>query len=52
VNADKTFLLFHPFGEKVMVPTFGSAVQVDNEIFGATVVIACEYRTSSIPPPP
>ena len=55
VNADETFLLFHPFGEKVIAPTgmkrVGSAVQVDNEKFGATVLIACEYRTSSILPP-
>jgi len=55
VNADETFLLFHPFGEKVIAPTgmkrVGSAVQVDNEKFEATVLIACEYRTSSILPP-
>ena len=55
VNADETFLLFHPFGEKVIAPTgmkrVGSAVQVDNEKFGATVLIACEYQTSSILPP-
>jgi hypothetical protein len=55
VNADETFLLFHPFGEKLLAPLgvkqVGTAVQVDNEKFGATVMIACEYRTSSILPP-
>ncbi len=55
VNADETFLLFHPFGDKLLAPTgikrVGSAVQVDNEKWGATVMIACEYRTSSILPP-
>jgi hypothetical protein len=55
VNADETFLLFHPFGEKLLAPTgakrVGSAVQVDNEKWGATIMIACEYRTSSILPP-
>jgi hypothetical protein len=54
VNADETFLLFHPFGEKLIAPTgikrVGTAVQVDNEKWGATVMIACEYRTSSILP--
>jgi NACalpha-BTF3-like transcription factor len=34
VNADETFLLFHPFGERLLAPTgakhAGSAVQVDN----------------------
>ena len=55
INADETFLLFHPFGEKLIAPTgikrVGSAVQVDNEKWGATVMIACEFRTSSILPP-
>jgi hypothetical protein len=55
VNADETFLLFHPFRENVIAPTgmkrVGSAVQVDNEKFRATVLIACEYWTSSILPP-
>jgi hypothetical protein len=55
VNADETFLLFHPFGEKLLAPLgvkhVGTAVQVDNEKFGATVMIACEYWTSSILPP-
>jgi len=55
VNADETFLLFHPFGDKLLAPTgikrVGSAVQVDNKKWGATVMIACEYRTSSILPP-
>jgi hypothetical protein len=54
VNADETFLLFHPFGEKLIAPTgikrVGTAVQVVNEKWGATVMIACEYRTSSILP--
>jgi hypothetical protein len=54
VNADETFLLFHPFGEKLIAPTgikrVGSAVQVDNEKWGATVIISCEFRTSSILP--
>jgi len=55
VNADKMFLLFHPFGDKLLAPTgakhVGLAVQVDNEKWGATVMIACKYRTSSILPP-
>jgi len=55
VNADETFLLFHPFGEKVIAPLgmkrTGTTAQVDNEKFGATVMIACEYKTSSILPP-
>ncbi len=55
VNADETFLLFHPFGDKVIAPIgkkrVGTAAQVDNEKFGATVMIACEYKTSSILPP-
>ncbi len=55
MNADETFLLFHPFGDKVIAPTgkkrVGTAAQVDNEKFGATVMIACEYKTSSILPP-
>jgi hypothetical protein len=55
INADETFLLFHPFGQRLIAPTgvkrVGSAVQVDNEKWGATVMISCEYRTSSILPP-
>jgi hypothetical protein len=55
MNADETFLLFHPFGEKLLAPTrikhVETAVQVDNEEWGATVMIAFEYRTSSILPP-
>ena len=55
INADETFLLFHPFGQRLIAPTgvkpIGSAVQVDNEKWGATVMISCEYRTSSILPP-
>jgi hypothetical protein len=55
INADETFLLFHPIGEKLLAPMgvkpVGTAVQVDNKKFGATVMIACEYRTSSILPP-
>jgi hypothetical protein len=55
INADETFLLFHPFGEKLIAPPgikrVGSAVQVDNEKWGATVMIACEFWTSSILPP-
>jgi hypothetical protein len=52
VNADKTFLLFHPFGEKLLALTgakhVGLAVQVDNEKWGTTVMVACEYSTCSI----
>ena len=55
VNADETFLLFHPLGQRLIAPTgvkrVGTALQVDNEKWGATVMIACEYRTSSILPP-
>jgi hypothetical protein len=55
VNADETFLLFHPFGERLIARTgvkrVGSVAQVDNEKFGATIMIACEYRTSTILPP-
>jgi len=55
VNEDETFLLFHPFGENLTAPRgvkhVGTAMQVDNERFGATVMIACEFRTSSILPP-
>jgi hypothetical protein len=55
INADETFLLFHPFGQRLIAPTgvkrVGSVVQVDNEKWGATVMIACEYRTSCILPP-
>jgi hypothetical protein len=52
VNADESFLLFHPFGECLVAPTgvkhVGTAVQVDNEKWGATVMIACKYKTSCI----
>lgn len=55
INADETFLLFHPFGQRLIAPTgvkrVGSVVQVDNEKWGATVMIACEFRTSCILPP-
>jgi hypothetical protein len=55
VNADETFLHFHPFVENLIAPTgvkhVETAMQVDNEKFGMTVMIACEYRTSSILPP-
>jgi hypothetical protein len=55
VNADETFLLFHPLGDWLVAPTgvksVGTVVQADNEKFGATVLIACEYKTSSILPP-
>jgi len=55
INADEAFLLFHPFGQRLIVPTgikrVGSVVQVDNEKWGAMVMIACEYRTSCILPP-
>ncbi len=55
MNANETFLLFHPFGENLIAPRVvkrvGTAMQVDNEKFGATVMIACEFRTSSILPP-
>jgi len=56
INADETFILFHPFEEKLLAPLgvkcVGTAVvQVDNEKFGATVMITCEYRTPSILPP-
>jgi hypothetical protein len=45
VNADETFLIA-PTGIKCV----GSAVQVDNEKWGATVMIACEFGTSSTLP--
>jgi hypothetical protein len=55
VNAEELFLIFHPFVDKLLAPTgikrVGSAVQVDNEKWGATVMITCKYRTSSILPP-
>lgn len=55
INADETFLLFHPLGERLIAPKgvkrVGTAMQVDNEKWGATVMIACEYKTSSIIPP-
>jgi hypothetical protein len=47
INADKKFLLFHPFGERLIAPTgarhVGSVVQVDNKKFRAAVMkmIAC-----------
>jgi len=38
INADETFLLFHPFGQRLIAPTgvkrAGSVVQVDNEKWG------------------
>jgi len=44
VNADETFLLFHPLGDRLVAPTgvkrVGTVVQADNEKFGATVLIA------------
>jgi hypothetical protein len=44
INADETLLLFHPFGEKLIAPPgikrVSSAVQVDNEKWGARVIIA------------
>jgi hypothetical protein len=55
INVDETLLLFHLCGEKLIAPTeikhVGSAVQKDNEKWGATVMIACEFQTSSILPP-
>jgi len=55
VNADETFLLFHPLGQRLIAPTevkhVGTALQVDNEKWGATIMIACEYCSSSILPP-
>jgi hypothetical protein len=49
INADETVLLFHQFSQRMITPTgvkhVGSVVQVDNEIFGAMVMIACVYRT-------
>ena len=55
INADETFLLFHPFGQWLIAPTgikcIRTAVQVDNEKWGVTVMISCEYWMSSILPP-
>ena len=38
VNADETFLLFHPLGQRLIAPTgvkrVGTALQVDNEKWG------------------
>jgi hypothetical protein len=54
VKADETVLPFHPSGEKLLAPVgvkhVGMVAQVDNEKFSATVMIACEYWTSSILP--
>jgi hypothetical protein len=51
----ETFLLFNPFGEKLLasvgVKHVGTLAQVDNDKFDATVMIACEYQTSNILPP-
>jgi hypothetical protein len=55
VNADETFVLFHMQDHKLIVPTgikrVGTAAQVDNDKVGATVLIACEFKTSTILPP-
>ena len=55
INADETFVLFHMLDGRLIVPTgvkrVGTAAQVDNEKMGATVLIPCEFRTSSILPP-
>jgi hypothetical protein len=55
VNADENFVLFHMQDGHLIVPTgtkrVGSAAQVDNKKVGATVIIGCEFRTSSILPP-
>ena len=44
VNADETFLLFHPLGQRLIAPTgvkhVGTALQVDNKKWGATIMIA------------
>jgi len=54
VNADETFVLFHMQDHKLIVPTgikrVGTAAQVDNDKVGATVYIACEFKTSTILP--
>jgi hypothetical protein len=38
INADETFLLFHPFGQRLIAPTrikrVGSVVHFDNEKWG------------------
>ncbi len=51
INADEPFLLFHPFGQRLIAPTgvkhVGNVAQVDIEKFGAMVMIVCKYRTSS-----
>ena len=55
INADETFVLFHMQDHKLIVPTgmkrVGTAAQVDNDKVGATVLIACEFKTSMIIPP-
>ena len=55
INADETFVLFHMQDNRMIVPTgikrVGSAAQVDNDKIGATVLIACEFKTSMIIPP-
>jgi hypothetical protein len=42
VNADETFLLFHPFGERLLAPTgvkrVGTAVQVFTGVYGAKLM--------------
>lgn len=51
VNADEISLI----GERLIAPKgikhVGTTAQVDNEKWGAVVIIGCEYRTSSILPP-
>jgi hypothetical protein len=55
INADETFVLFHMQDGRLIVPTgmkrVGTAAQVDNDKMGATVLIGCEFRTSTILPP-
>jgi len=55
INADETFVRFHSLSNKLIAPTgtkrIGTAAQVDNEKCGATVMVACEYRTSMVLPP-
>ncbi len=55
INADETFVLFHMQDHKLIVPTgikrVRTAAQVDNEKVGATVLIACEFKTAMILPP-
>jgi len=54
IKADETFLLLHPFEQRLIALTgvklVGSVAQVDNEKQGATVMIACKHRTSCILP--